>query len=497
MTTPVAPAPVDPGAAHRDVARWIAVLALGVVTAGCLLIGTGLGPGPDRGAGDNGDGYRLFCGAGLAPDTSGGSAAWQGLVVTSFAAADAPCPSPVPSSALVMLRLAVAGQTGPWDLRALAVLYVVLTTSAVVVAGVALARVRPCLVVLLLPVVTPLALPWFSRFFLSTYSEPAGLLGAVVLLCGVVTVAAGTSGPPSTRVVGVAMTLLGGAVAATAKPSAVLALVAFGVAAMTRTPRSRRVGALAAVVVAAAVVWPVAAALQWQQEEYGAVNTHNLVLTAVGPASRGDVLAEVGLPTSYGEALGKAYFPSGPTAFPDWDRAVGEQWPRLRAEAITYVLTHPRTALSLADAGLRAASDPRLPYLPAGRADDPGAVPTPVPTVPVGEQGADGRSLQRWLGERSIVPAATALLGGVAQVAVVAAGRRRYGRAAGAAAALGATAVVGGALLVAAAILGDGYFEIAKHVWLASYLGLVGMLAGVATAVTALLHVRRRSTVGG
>ncbi|MEJ2886619.1 glycan biosynthesis hexose transferase WsfD [Actinomycetospora aeridis] len=477
--------------------RWAAVAALGVVTVACLLLGTGLGTGAGRGAGDNGDGARLYCGAGLTPDTVDGSAAWKGVVVTSFVATDQPCPSPLPTSALLPLRLAVAGQVGPWDLSSLATLYVALTTVGLLAAAAALARIRPRMVLLLLPIVVPLALPWFSRFFLSTYSEPTGLLGAVILLSGVVTVAAAADGPAWPRLAGLALTLLGGATAATAKPGyAVLALVALGVGALTRAPRSRLAGAAIAVAVTAAVAWPVGAALQWQQEAYGAVNTHNLVLTAVGPASGGDALAHLGLPASYRAYLGTAYFPSGPSAFEDWDGVVGEQWPRLRGEAVGYVLTHPATASSLADTGLRAATDPSLAYLPSGRADDPSARPTPIPTVPVGEQGADRPTLERWLGERSIVPSIVVLAAGVAQTVVVIRGRRRCGRAATALAAAGAAAVAGGALVVAAAVAGDGYFEIAKHVWLASYLGLVGLLAGVATAAACLLHRRGRPVPG-
>ncbi len=56
---------------------------------------------------------------------------------------------------------------------------------------------------------------------------------------------------------------------------------------------------------------------------------------------------------------------------PNWTTTVGAEWPRLRACALSYVLTHPRTAFRMIDGALRAASDPRVSYLPMDLRSDP------------------------------------------------------------------------------------------------------------------------------
>jgi hypothetical protein len=76
-------------------------------------------------------------------------------------------------------------------------------------------------------------------------------------------------------------------------------------------------------------------------------------------------------------------------------------------------------------------------------------------------------------------------------------------RAAGRVAALAAVSAVG---LVAAAVLGDGYFEIAKHVWLAAYflavtvgavlLAVVAIASRAFAVIEARLRRDRRAMVG-
>jgi hypothetical protein len=47
------------------------------------------------------------------------------------------------------------------------------------------------------------------------------------------------------------------------------------------------------------------------------------------------------------------------------------------------------------------------------------------------------------------------------------------------------------------AVLGDGYFEVFKHVWLAAYLLLVGGLCLLAAVGAGLVHAGRVRTPGG
>jgi hypothetical protein len=51
--------------------------------------------------------------------------------------------------------------------------------------------------------------------------------------------------------------------------------------------------------------------------------------------------------------------------------------------------------------------------------------------------------------------------------------------------------------LVAVAVLGDGYFEVFKHVWLAAYLLLVGGLCLLGAVGAGLVHAGRVCTPGG
>ena len=104
----------------------------------------------------------------------------------------------------------------------------------------------------------------------------------------------------------------------------------------------------------------------------------------------------------------------------------------------------------------------------------------------VGPQGADRAQLLAWLDGLALpwLPATVVVAGLLAGLSTV----RRRGerprdavvRACGQVAAVAAVSAVG---VVAAAVLGDGYFEIAKHVWLAAYLLVVtaaAVLLGVA-----------------
>jgi hypothetical protein len=463
--------------------RFIAVaVVIGLATT-CLMIGTGLLTASPHGAGDNGDGVRLYCGAGIVPTTQDKQANWKGVVVDTFRTGEKPCARPMPSSALLPM-IATARLSGPtWNLRTLGWTWIGVLVAAFGVAAAAAGATRPWRALVVVPVVLPLASPDFSRFLLSTYGEPAGLVGTAVALAGGVAAVAGPSRGLA-RPTALAVSIAGGLLAATGKPAYAVVLIPVLLVCVTVPPAgSRLLGLLIAAVVALGTAVPVIAAVTVQDEQYGAVNTHNLVFTAVGPASQGDALDRLGLPPAASRALGSAFYPDGGRSVPNWEAVVGDDWPRLRAAALGYVLTHPRTALHMVDGALRAASNPRVTYLPADLRSDPTAEPTPVPDPSLGEQGAYRRTLDPWLAGRPLGVVPWFLLGAAIIVGAIGT-TRRWGTSLGAAlTALCVTATAAMALVAVAAVMGDGYFEIAKHTWLAAYAGAVAIIAMVSWAV--------------
>ena len=224
----------------RAVTRGAVAAVAAVLAAAVVALSLGLFATP-VGVADNGDGTRLYCGAGLVPDTPSGRSNWQGGVVLDFSTGAPACPDAIASAALPALRLATLGSGPTWSLTRLGVLYAL---AVGVLTGLAAWAVGPGLRLLaLVPALVPLVGPTFTRFFLSTFSEPAGLLGAYGLCLGAAAVAVtgrrrcgrGPSGWCSWR--------RAGSLAATAKASFVpLLAVALVVAAVTAVGRRRWVG---------------------------------------------------------------------------------------------------------------------------------------------------------------------------------------------------------------------------------------------------------------
>lgn len=458
-----------------------AVLAAAVVALSLGLLGTPVG------VADNGDGSRLYCGAGLVPATPTGRSNWQGGVVLDFATGAPACPDPIVSSALPALRLATVGSGATWSLTRLGLLYAV---AVGVLTGLAAWAVGPGLrLLVLLPALVPLVGPTFTRFFVSTFSEPAGLLGAYGLCLGVAVVAVTARHEVWERAVGLVLVAAGGLVAATAKASFVpLLAAAVVVVAATAVGRRRWVGPVAAGVLAVVAIAPVLAGLHWQERHFAAVNTHNLVFTTVLPDVGAPALGPLGLPPGSLTAAGHAYYPDGIDGVRGAEVVAADPAAARRA-AYGVLLAHPVAAARAFGRGLTATLGADLSYLPSAPVT-PASVPAVLGTT-VGPQGADRGQLFAWLHGLALpwLPAAVVVAGLLAGVLTV---RRRrdadVASAAGRVAALAAVAAVG---LVAAAVLGDGYFEIAKHVWLAAYFLVVTAASVVLAAV--VLVVRRVS----
>ena len=473
--------------------RFVVAAVVGLLVLLGLSTATGLWTTP-VGAADNGDGVRLYCGAGLLPETPNSRSSWKGGVVVDFSRTE-PCADAVPSSALVILRAAVVGGGQRWSLTALGWTYAVL--MALVAAGAAWAASRAALsrVTILAPALVPLIKTDFSRFFLSTYSEPAGLLGAVTLLCGLGVVLVTHRDERAERGSGLALLAVGGLVAGTAKPgyiplTALAALVCAATALSVRKARPRWTDRVAGPLTAAALLvtaaGPVGDAIDYQKRRYGGINPHNLVYTVVlveVPGSAG----RMGLPDDAGRLAGEAYFPYGPRGKPGAD-LIKARPDAVQRRALGVLLSEPTSLGRAVGVAMQATRSPALGYLPSQpyTSEPPPGEGFP----PVGEQGADAASLRGWLDAmpRPWWPSVLAITG-LALGVIALRWRHPLGRALAGTA--GATAA--GALGVAAlAVLGDGYFEIAKHVWLAAYLLDVTLLACLGAACTALLVAAHR-----
>jgi hypothetical protein len=475
-------------------------LAAGAGCGATLLVAAVLGllGGTLVGAEDNGDGHRLFCGVGLRPLTIDTLSSWKGGVVGDFALGEPTCGMSVPSSAALLLRAAGLGGdtlslvTVAWWYAVLVGIVVGLAAWAACAAGAVRAAV------LVVPV-APLALPAFSRFFASTYGEPAGLLGTVAAACGIAALLVVDPGRRREHAVATALTLAGGGVAATAKPAYLPVLgvaLAVGALVLVRTRRrpaprvasaARRsaagLGVLAAV---AAVAVPVWGAVHFQEKIYEGANVHDVVFTMalaeLGPGAVG----ELGLPAAAVAATGHGYFNGPPRPTGDWYRAaIGERPAALRGDALGALLRSPPALLRTLGVGLQATGRADLPYLASSPADPrrPSAL-----AGDVGWSGADGPELRAVLaapGRPPWLPTAVVLAALAAAAGVPAWGRRapaaaRWCLAAG----LAAATALG---LVVAALAGDGYFELFKHVWLGGYVVVVAALC-LLGASGALVH---------
>ena len=472
----------------------VAALMAGLVVAGA----TGLLTGSPVGAADNGDGIRTYCAAGLVPATPSGRSNWVGGAVLDFTAGGAPCPDPVPSSATALLTLAAGDAAGPWSLTTLGWHYLLLVSLVAALAAWAATAAGLVRALVLVPVVLPLASSDFSRFFLSTYGEPAGLLGAVTLCAGAAALMVTRRGQRGARWTALLVVSAGGIVAATAKTAyAPLLLLAVGVCAVTAvtvSSRRRWLDRVPGPVVAAAAllvsVAPLSAALDWQSRGYPAVNTHNvvftLVLTEVGPGAA----APLGLPDDAAAYAGRAYYPDGPAGVPGAELIAADP-DAVRNGAWTQLLMHPGALARAVGTALQATQGRELTYLRS--APWTSQTPLPRPDPPVGEQGATADGLNGWL-DGMPLPWWPTLLVVLGIAAGAAAGLARSACVRGLLR-LSAVAATGALGLAVVAVLGDGYFEIAKHVWLAAYLLDVTTVA-LAGGVVLLVGAHARAVTG-
>jgi hypothetical protein len=405
-------------------------------------------------------------------------------------------PAPLSSPGVVLdTTVALAGGSR-FSLEWLAAVYAALFGLGAGVAAAAVGsrrRVPATALVVVAPLAPLLVVPWWSRFLVSTYGEPAGLLGAAWLAWGLLTVAVTRPDERGARITGLVLVAVGGVVAATAKPGFLpVGLAAVAACALVTVGASgwrRRVPGLVAAVLAVGVaVGPVAAGIRFQDELYAVPNTHDLVFTAILPESGPAALAPLGLPPAAFAHSGEHFYLDLGRGIPGWDATVGAHPVEARAVARRYVASHPLLLARMVHRGLVATLRPEIPYLVSTTAGPhPVSGTRPVPDVPEGAQrmGVTFAYFDRLPGRW--VPPAVVALGLLAAAATVLVPRvaRRSTTAAGLARVAGvlAAAAVGTVVL---AVLGDGYVELAKHVWLASYLLVVTALALAGCGVAGL-----------
>jgi hypothetical protein len=450
----------------RRLPRVATALATATVCTRVILRVTGLLPGlRPVGAADNSDGFRLYRGAGLVADLPDERAGWKPGVLLDFTRTE-PAADPMPSAALPVMRAAAHGFPRRWSLTRLGRTY---ATLAGVLAGAATwAATADDLAgaLALVPALLPLADRDFARFFLSTYSEPAGLLGAAALLAGTAVVAVNRR--RAGRGQGLALAGGGGLLAVTAKLGfAPLLPIGAAVCATTGGPA----GGVAGAATLLAAIRPVVAALRWHARFYPRVNTHNLVFTLLLPQFGQPAAVAVGLPpaalahagrgSSDDEGWGTDY-----DQIPGWQATIGADEKRVRRAALRFLVRQPRQLARVVGVAMQATRGRDLAYLPdiplAAGYDGPMAVP---------DTGATGHSpvaLRAWL-DAMPAPWWPSLLAATGAVAGVAGSGSRDDlvRALCRVAGVGAAAAVG---IAVSAVLGDGYYELAKHVWLSGYL---------------------------
>jgi hypothetical protein len=456
-----------------------------------LSAATGLLRGSPRGAADNGDGYRLYCGAGLVPATPDIRSDWKGGVVLEFSTGQPRCPNPIVSSGLDMLQLASPSAPGQWSLSTLGWLYVAAAAAATAVAAWAATAVSLNRLIAPISALIPLAEPAFNRFFLSTYSEPAGLLGVYVLLLGAAAIAVTDRTHRAERVGALALVITGGGLGATAKVAyipvlAIAALICAATTVQVGRARSgaRLVGPLAAIFMVAFCVGPIKASLDWQTRNDAVVNAHNLAFTLLIAEVGPNAAPGLGLPNAAANYVGQAFFPQGGVAVPG-SRLIAADPARVRFAAYQELAHHPAALARAVLLGLQATQGRTLDYLPV-RPWTPAAQPTAIGAT-VGEQGANASQLRAWL-DTMPAPWWPSLLTTLSFLAgALTVFRRRTGLVAALTriAALAATTAVA---LTVIAVLGDGYFEIAKHVWLVAYLLDVGLVALACATVSTVIQ---------
>ncbi|MDI2131538.1 hypothetical protein [Yinghuangia seranimata] len=511
-------APSEAGPGDKASRGWkVAAVLAAVATVAAAWLVTGVF-GAVYGADDNGDGTRLTCPARLAADTPSQRTAWQGGVVVNYRVAEYPgCAGlPVYPTTRRLLLNALTPDEGVFSLRTLAAVESSFLGVAVGCGVLLLRRWGAAGMAALAVVAVAAVAPVMARFFVSPYSESAGLVGAVLVLVGVAGVLANPVRARAERVASLALVLCGGLYGGLAKQAyvplaAVAALVLLlakpwepqqyepGQSTRGRILVGRALPRLVSACLCAALVVPVCswyrAGTTWAEELRLKERTDaDFVLGAVAPEleRRGGSLADLGLPESLQDLVGMdTWPPPSRMVQPDWVHYFTEGGADSRRRAAGVVMRDPGLAYTLVTRAIAATDGVRIPYLAP---NEVGRKPSESPVrdvldKPYAVVGAVDTTGGGTVGLTSLL--AVCLVGPTAYAAK----RRRRGPVRPGIGPVDgplllASAAAGLALLTClVAVWGDGYYELAKHVWLAAFFAVVAV--GISLTTLAAYAVRR------
>ena len=346
------------------------------------------------------------------------------------------------------------------------------------------------------PLIPLLAVPWWSRFLVSSFSESAGLLGAAWMAWGLLTVAVTRPTDRGARAAALGLIALGGVVAATAKPGFLpVGLVAVAVCAVVTVgarPWWRRAPGSPSPCSPSPSPCPRCSRGSRPRTPPTTRSTPTTSRSPPCSPSRGRRRRlALGLRPEAFRQAGQHFYLDGGRSVPGWAETVGARPDELRSAARLWVAEHPLVLARMVHRGLVATLRPHIPYL-ASETGGPRTVSgeIPRPSFPEGSQlmgptfvyfdGLPGRWVPPTVVVLALLAAALALI--ASRVPRLSASTTPTAR--GLALTAGALAVTAlGIVLVA--VLGDGYCELAKHVWLGSYALVVAAATLVASGMAA------------
>ena len=498
----------QPVAAPRIWIRIVVAAVFGVSTLLIIGFSAGLIFGNPIGVIDNGDGSRLYCGAGLEPLTESGRSDWIPPVFD-YRLGES-CSDPVPSSALALLKFSTYLDTSSFSITTLGWTYLVLFSLIAASASFFATRMRLSGSLFIIPLLIPLAGSIFAAFLNSTYAEPAGLLGIFAALAGLGVAFSVNHSHPFTRFAGLILALIGGLVAASAKAqySPVLLVVIAASLFIPVTwgrhkPRWRRhiTGVSVAVAALVLAIPTIGGLVSWQQRYYPSVNAYNFVFTLM-LVERPELAQKLGFPTEATQSSGMPFQLVTETS-PTLEFFESNE-PSIVRNSLSYLASNPTLAANLGGIALQVASNIDLAYIAGWPIQNPGSAAN-WDRISQGQQGSVKESFrwwidampQPWTGTLTVI---FGLLIG-AYTFLVTSSRRStfFGRdVCNVSGQAGLAAIMALGLSIAA--LGDGYFELAKHAWLGAYafqvtLWSVATWVASATWIWAMAKIRtKRST---
>jgi hypothetical protein len=456
---------------------------------------------------DNFDGWRSFDAAGLVPAEPDGQSAGKGYVVTRFSKQDTQryvegrdagllgtyYPN-FTTFSLLAIREGVPGTIV--DLRLLALIWA-LTAAIVLYFSWTEASKANVIIGFLILSLSP-----FSRFFVSTYADHAALIGLVGLLTCLPLVARRHKNP---SVAGYLVCLLSAVLVAGSKAAyfpIVLIAVVVTLVGFFRNFLKFRVLARVALccVTALSVICSmrlVQANLSSQDRKNSQyVNDHNFVMTVAGPSFGVDWLESRGVDSSLAaESLGEAFWPRSVEwqQFPSWFETIGDpKWSnRIRIEFVR----RPVSWMPVLNKAVRSTSDPFLRYLP--KQSWSSEIP-PANTWPQRGISRAGEAITQFL----VWPLKLGVIWPLALGAfglIHAVRKTRLSREVESVSPLGSMGVFAGVIglgLCFAAVVGDGYYELEKHVHIASLSFAIQAASAIAIAIMHFWHWRYPPAVG-